>query len=228
MNIKDMSITALVPARKENVGFIDKNILSFGDSNLLVYKLRQLKKVKGINQIVVSSDDQVILEIAESEGAIALKRPYEYAKKEILFGKFVEYICQQIDSTHIMWACVTSPFVDETKYEEAIRTYFEKLEEGYDSLITVQNHKRFILDKNGTVNYKRGLQHKESSSLSELYLYTNGIALAPRKKMIEWKYNWGHIPYMLNVDKKTGIDISDRFDYEIAKLILKENELSEE
>lgn len=213
------SITAVVPARKEKSRLLDKNILPFGESNLLLHKIRQLKKVQEVNEIVVSSEDKDILEMAEAEGVAALRRPQIYAEREKPFAKFVEYICGQLESGHILWACVTSPFITEKDYTDAIALYFDKLNEGYDSLVTVKKLKRYILDKNGAVNFKRGVQHKNSEDLSDLYLFTNGIVLAPREKMIEWKYNWGHIPYMLEVSKKKGIDISDQYDYEVAKLI---------
>lgn len=213
-------IAAIVPARKEQERLVDKNILPFGGCTLLEWKLRQLKKVPELDRVIVSSDDEKILEIAKREGVDVQKRPTEYAARENPFGKFVSYICGQVEAEHILWACVTSPFVDEGDYSPAIKLYFEKLKEGYDSLITVRQMKRFILDKNGAVNFKRGLLHRNSEDLSPLYLFTNGIVLAPREKIICWNYNWGHIPYMLEVDKKTSIDISDAFDYQCAKLLL--------
>lgn len=223
MNEVRKEITALVPVRKENTRLIDKNILPFGESNLLLHKLRQLKSVNYINRIVVSSEDDTILNMAKAAGVTALKRPQKYADRSEPFGRFVEYICNELSGEHILWACVTAPFVESDIYEDAIRTYFEKLEEGFDSLISVMKLRRFVLDENGAVNFRRGLRHKNSEDLSGLYLYTNGIVLAPREKMIQWKYNWGYIPYRYEVDKKVGIDISDSYDYRVACLLKEEN-----
>lgn len=222
MNDKRNVVTALVPVRKENSRLIDKNILPFGDSNLLLHKIQQLKSVECIDEIIVSSEDDTILNMADMAGVVTLKRPQEYADKKAFFGRFVEYICNEVSGEHILWACVTAPFVEAGMYKDAIKTYFEKLNEGYDSLISVLKLKRFILDENGAVNFRRGLKHKNSEELSNLYLYTNGIALAPRKKMVEWKYNWGYIPYRYEIDKKVGIDISDSFDYHMACLLEEE------
>ncbi len=215
-------MTAVVPARRESGRLSNKNTLPFGDSNLLVHKLRQLKQVEQINRIIVSSEDDEILELSRSEGVEALRRPKEYADRDCVFGRFVSYICSAVPGEDILWTCVTSPFVNEGTYREAIRVYYDKLSEGYDSLITVQTHKRFMLDKNGSLNFKRGLKHPYSEQLPELFLYTNGIAMAPRKKMIEWNYNWGHIPYMYIVDKVTGMEINDAYDYKYAEYLLKE------
>jgi N-acylneuraminate cytidylyltransferase len=214
-------ITAIIPVRRENGRLPNKNILPFGDSNLLIHKIRQLKLVTKVNKIIVSSECDEMLEMARREGVIPLKRPIEYASRKTSFGKYVNYICKEVEGTHVLWAPVTSPLVETSLYEEAISLYFEKLNEGYDSLITVQPHKRFLIDSNGSLNFRRGLQHKNSEDLPELFIFTNGIVMAPRLSMIEWNYNWGYMPYRMEVDKKAGIDISDIYDYEFAKFLLK-------
>lgn len=210
------TVTAIIPARKESNRLKDKNILPFGKTTLLEHKLSQLKRVDEISQIVLSSDDEEILSIGKKYGVTVIKRPDEYAQRECPFGRFVEYICSQVDGDDVLWACCTSPFVDEVLYSHAIKIYKEKLKEDYDSLISVQKLNRFVLDKNGPVNYQKGLRHKNSEQLDDLLLFTNGVVIADRKKMIEWKYTWGNVPYLVEVDKKTGIDISDKFDYDVA------------
>ena len=58
------TLTAIIPVRAGSRRLHNKNILPFGDSNLLVHKIRQLKAVKSIDEIVVSSDSDVMLEMA--------------------------------------------------------------------------------------------------------------------------------------------------------------------
>lgn len=213
------NITAIIPVRKENGELYNKNLLEFGDSNLLVHKIRQLKALPELSRIIVTSECKEMLEMAKGEGVIALERPIEYALHGVSFGKFVEYICSQIEGTHILWTCVTSPLVEKELYKKAIRLYLEKIQEGYDSLISVKLQKQFMLDKNGALNYRKGLKHRSSENLPELYILTNGIALARREDMIKWKYNWGHIPFRMLIDKRSGVDISDRYDYEFARIL---------
>ena len=47
-------ITAIVPVRKGSVRVKNKNIRPFGESSLLELKIKQLKKVSGISEIIVS------------------------------------------------------------------------------------------------------------------------------------------------------------------------------
>jgi N-acylneuraminate cytidylyltransferase len=46
---------------------------------------------------------------------------------------------------------------------------------------------------------------------------TDGILIAPRLKMIEWKYFHGTNPFMFKMDKRSSIDIDDIYDLECAK-----------
>ena len=209
-------ITAIVPARKEEKIIKDKNILPFGESTLLEHKLKQLKGVQDLDKIIVSTEDDNISRIALNAGVEVMIRPETYASPECLFGDFVEYVCSELSGDDILWSCVTSPFIETSDYSDAIKLYYRILDEGYDSLITVTKLKRHILDANGAVNFKRGIQHKNSEDLNGLFLFTNGIVIAPRNKMIQWKYHWGHLPYMMEISKKKGIDIIDQYDYEVA------------
>ena len=52
----EKSITAVIPVKAKSTRLPGKNILPFADSNLLIHKIRQLKQVESISDIVVSSD----------------------------------------------------------------------------------------------------------------------------------------------------------------------------
>lgn len=217
------SITAIVPVKGESTRLPRKNILPFGKSNLLLHKIEQLKCVEGLTDIVVSSDSEEMLEMAEKAGATAMKRPEKYANESVPFGRFLDYLCEVLPNEHIMWACVTSPLVEPYLYNKAIKTYFEKLKEGYDSLITCLPCQSYYMDEQGPINFKVGLEHKNSEYLQPIYHFTNGINLAPKDKIAEWHYNYGPKAYRLLVNKREAIDIDDMYDYVCAKAMLEMN-----
>lgn len=212
-------ITAVVPVKGNSSRLPNKNILPFGDSNLLQHKIEQLKQVRGLHEIIVSSDSDEMLAIGEKCGVKAIKRPTRYADESVPFGMFLEYVCDIIEGDHLMWACATSPCVEPYLYEKAIKTYFEKLQEGYDSLVTCSPYQTYLMDENGPLNFKMGLEHKNSEQLPMLYHFTNGIDLAPKDKVREWHYNYGPKYYKLLVNKREAADIDDVYDYEMAKAL---------
>ena len=213
------TVSAIVPVKGNSSRLPNKNILPFGDSNLLQHKIEQLKKVDGLYEIIVSSDSDEMLEIGEKCGVKAIKRPTKYADESVPFGMFLEYVCDIIGGEHLMWACATSPCVEPYLYEKAIKIYFEKLQEGYDSLITCAPYQTYLMDENGPLNFKMGLEHKNSEQLPMLYHFTNGIDLAPKDKVKEWHYNYGPKAYRLLVNKREAADIDDIYDYEMAKVL---------
>lgn len=218
-------ITAIVPAKGMSNRLPGKNILPFGESNLLIHKIRQLKQVEAIKEIIVSSEDEEILNMAKEEGVRAIKRPYEFSLETLPFQEFLYYIVGEAKEEHIMWACCTSPMVDTEIYERGCMTYFEKLKEGYDSLITVMEYHHYLLDQNmKPYTFKWGPEHKNSQDLDKLYFFTDGIQLAPKVSMLKWRYYFGKKPYGMEVDLKTSTDIDTIFDYLLARMQFYMNE----
>ena len=103
--------------------------------------------------------------------------------------------------------------MDSKLYRKAIATYFDNLNKGYDSLITLNPMQSFFLDKNGPINFETGLNHKNSEYLDPIYHFTNGINIAPKRQIAKWHYNYGPNPYKLMVNKREAIDIDDIYDY---------------
>ena len=122
-----------------------------------------------------------------------------------------------VDGDDILWATCTAPLVFPKQYKEAISLYYKALEDGYDSLVSMEKFKRYLWDDNGPINYELGIRHVPSQQLKPLYFVTDGILLAPRSKMIEWKYFHGSNPYRYILDKRTSIDIDDGLDLACAR-----------
>ncbi len=213
-----MSITAVIPVREGSRRLKNKNIAPFAGTNLLINKINQLKQVERIDNIVVSSDSELMLRMAESQGATIHRRAPEFCdEKTKTFGEVVAHVCENVPGEDIIWATCTAPLVFPKHYKEAIDLYYKALEDGYDSLVSMEQFKRYLWDDNGPVNYELGIKHVPSQQLKPLYFCTDGILMAPRHKMIEWKYFHGSNPYRYILDKRTSVDIDDGLDLACAR-----------
>ena len=213
-----MEITAIIPVREGSRRLKNKNIAPFAGTNLLINKINQLKQVEEISNIVVSSDSDLMLTMAESQGVMTHKRAPEFCdEKTKTIGEVVAHICENVPGDDILWATCTAPLVFPKHYREAIKLYQEALKQGYDSLASMEKFKRYLWNDDGPVNYELGIKHVPSQQLPPLYFVTDGILLAPRKKMIEWKYFHGSNPYRYILDKRTSIDIDDGLDLACAR-----------
>ncbi|MCL2096480.1 MAG: NTP transferase domain-containing protein [Oscillospiraceae bacterium] len=213
-----MSITAVIPVRAGSRRLENKNVAPFAGTNLLIHKIEQLKKVKEIDDIVVSSDSDSMLDMAKTKGVKTHKRAIEYCdEKTKSFGEVVGHIAENVGGTHILWATCTCPLVFPETYSEAVKQYFIALSDNYDSLISFEILKRYIWNEEGPINYNIGLKHVPSQELPALYAPTFGITIAPRRQMIEWNYFHGTNPYKFIIDKRSSIDIDDGLDLAVAR-----------
>jgi CMP-N-acetylneuraminic acid synthetase len=214
------SMFALVPAREYDAHMPGKNVLPIKDTTILVHKIRQLKKVFPKEAIYVSSESPEYLRLATEEGVVADVRPMEFADPLAIFGDFVHYVASSLSCNHILWASPTSPLVDDKDFELAIDLYFKILKQGYDSLITTNKLKRFLLDENGPLNFRFSIQERSAAELPVLFEFINGIVIAPRESMLKWRYNWGLLPYKLQLPPHKIVDICNEAEYNFARFLV--------
>ncbi len=156
--------------------------------------------------------------MAKSAGADIHKRTLEDCdEKTKTFGEVVRHIAESVYGETILWATCTSPLVFPKDYREAIAAYYPALEQGCDSLMSVESFKRYIRNEEELINYGLGLKHVPSQQLPTFYFVTDGVLMAPRLKMIEWAYFHGKHPYKFLVNKRTGCDIDDGLDLACAR-----------
>ncbi|MBR4356078.1 MAG: hypothetical protein IKP96_05920 [Elusimicrobiaceae bacterium] len=230
--IADQTITAVIPVRAGSRRLPNKNILPFGDSNLLVHKIRQLKQVSALDYIVVSSDSDLMLDMAANEQRhssdlqvpqIKLhKRAPEYCdEKTKTFNEVVEHVALSIPGDIIMWAPCVCPLTTPVSYQHALEAYKEKVVQTptYDSVISSKAFKEYLFNERGPLNWDPS-HHIPSQQLPNWQIIVNGFYIAPRLKMAEWKFVYGKHPYLYTLTKKEAVDIDDADDFEIAKALL--------
>ena len=212
---------AIIPAREKDSILNEKNNLPFGNHTLLTNKIMQLKKVENIEEIIVSTDSTKYIKIAQENNVSFLKRPKKLVNNASNFRDLIHHIVDNVKSENILWAPVVTPFIDSYDYEVSIEKYYDGLNQGYDSLISVVKLKRKVLDSNGPLNFSF---HDSEEKQFSLFQYINGISIAPTNKMRKWKYNWGKNPYKFLLNSFKAIEICDKTDYKIACSLLNFND----
>lgn len=219
--INNLSVTAVIPVRGGSRRVPNKNIRKFGNSSLLVNKIRQLKQVDFIDRIIVSSDSDVMLQVAADENVEIQKRPLEYCdEKTRTFNEVVEYVASHAEGDVMMWTPCTCPLVEPDSYKGAIKAFEESVltSQKYDSVVSAKILKEYVFDEDGPVNFNP-VHHVPSQELPDWKIIINGFLIALRKDMILWKYFYGKKPLLIPVDKISAIDIDDMDDFVMAELI---------
>ena len=109
--MKQGKVTAVVAVRKGSQRVPNKNIKPFGDTTLLDLKLQTLLKVSNIDEIIVNSDCDEMIEIGKSYGVKTKKREEYFASSEASNSEFHGHIGKTTDTDFIFLAPVCSPFI---------------------------------------------------------------------------------------------------------------------
>ncbi|WP_305985105.1 cytidylyltransferase domain-containing protein [Roseibium sp. MMSF_3544] len=79
-----MNCVALIPARGGSKGVPGKNLKKLAGKPLIAWTLEETSKVKAVSEIVVSTDDQKIADVAAEYGApVPFMRPAEFANDNV-------------------------------------------------------------------------------------------------------------------------------------------------
>lgn len=220
--IQNKSVVAVIPVRAGSRRLPNKNILPFGDSNLLVHKIRQLKSVSSIDSVVVSSDSDIMLQMARDEGVLTHKRAIEYCdEKTKTFNEVVQNVAENVNGDILMWAPCVCPLTTTENYVAALNTFAEKVlkTKEYDSVISGKMFKEYLWGDKKPLNYNP-VRHVPSQQLPDWKIIVNGFYIAARQNMIDWQYFYGKKPFISILSKREAVDIDDAEDFAIAEALL--------
>ncbi len=213
-----MKIKALVAVRSGSMRVQNKNLRPFAGSSLLEVKLEQLKRIKGLDGIVVNSNDDTMLEIAQKMGCETVKRDPYYASNEVSMSDVYKNMAENCDCDVIAYINVTNPLLKDETIEKAIEEYKNMTD--YDSLNSAHLVKEFMFLDNKPVNYD--LKHQpRSQDLPDYYALNFAINIISREKMISCKNVVGEKPWIYGIDEIEATDIDNPIDFEFSEFVFK-------
>ena len=135
-------VIAMIPVRAGSERVQNKNTRLFGNTNLLQLKLKLLKCVQGINQIVVSTDCRKSADIAIKNGAKVQWRSKYYAGSKVTNDKHWHHIAKTTPGDVVFLAQVTSPLLRVSSMQSALNLFLNS--NYYDSINSVSAEKSFF------------------------------------------------------------------------------------
>ena len=211
-------IVAVIPVRVGSTRVTDKGIRPFDSTTLLEKKIASLKMVSGIDEIVVSSDGQKILDIAKKNGVNTHLREGYYASSDCTGSEFFENLAGSIDSDILVYSPPTSPFVKPATVDLAIEKYKS---EDCDSVATVHEVKHHMWLDNKPMNYDI-LNSPNSQDLPEIMRITYGVCVNSNKNVIKYKNVVGVRPFLLSIDEIEAVDIDTMLDFRFAEYLFRQ------
>lgn len=214
-------IVGLVPVKGSSDRVPMKNLRKFGNTSLLELKLSQLTKAKGFKKIIISSEQEKILQIAEKYGFQIHKRNPKYSTSDIPMSEVYSYIASEIEGENIAWINVTNPLANTEIYNNAVRLYNE-IDNTYDCLLSAVNLQENVFYKGVPVNFNPS-PWPRSQDLKGLCSIPFVINILKRKDMINWGSCVGKYPYFYYLNKLEAWDIDTQEDFDFCEMIYNKN-----
>jgi CMP-N,N'-diacetyllegionaminic acid synthase len=209
-------LVAVVPVRQGSVRLKDKNFKPFGGKNLLEVKLDQLKRVREIDEIVVNTDSQQAIEIAQKYNVKYLERDSYYASSECINRNHWRNLAETTQADYIMHTLCTSPLIRDTSYFDILQLYRDRVLTGEnDSVNTVREVKKFMWLNGKPLNYEMG-EAPNSQDLPDVVSITFGISIISRELLLEGCSVIGRKPFFYRLDEVEAVDIDTPLEFEFA------------
>tara|TARA_Y100000590_G_C15715221_1_gene1011646 strand:- start:41 stop:727 length:687 start_codon:yes stop_codon:yes gene_type:complete len=211
-------IVAVVAVRAGSQRVPKKNIRKFHNTNLLELKLNVLVKCKQIDEIVVNSDSQEMLEIGKKYNVSTQKREQYFASSEASNSEFHGHIAETTKGDVIFLAPVCSPFISSVRHDEVIK-YFKS--ENFDSLTSTHSIKGHLWLDNKPLNYKLD-NIPNSQDLPDIKMLNYGVSLIEKDMMLKNKALIGDNPGFIDLSAIESMDINTLEEFKLAEITFKE------
>lgn len=212
-----MGYIGFLPARAGSERVKNKNTRPFAgfDGGLLELKLRQLHEVRRLDEIIVSSNDPVVLDYARhfaahvDERVVPLERPDEYGVSATSMERFIaDYIAHLRDRGTMLWTHVTHPFVTSALYDEALDVYEKALLQGHDSLVSATKVQKFLWRDGKPFNYDNSSEKwPRSQDIPPIWDINHAIYIMPFEVMRAAGDRISEKSYFLPMEEGASMDI---------------------
>lgn len=217
-----MNILAVIPARGGSKGIPRKNLRILAGKPLICYALENAKKSVYITDIVVSSDNAEILELAQKYDIFPLQRRPELAQDTVTLDPVIyDAVIAMEAKRNITYDIVitmqpTSPLLHFSTLDNGISAF---LEDDKDSYISVVNRPHLSWRKSEgrfVPNYARRLNRQQ---LDPMYFETGAFFISRRNKISE-NDRLGKNVSIYEIPENEAVDIDTPEDWLLCEHIL--------
>jgi CMP-N,N'-diacetyllegionaminic acid synthase len=225
---KGKTFLAIIPARGGSKRLPRKNVLDLAGKPLIAWTIEASLKSQYIDQVIVTSDDDEILDISKRLEAEIIKRPKELATDTASSFDTVKHaIDNSILCDFIVLLQPTSPLRTNQHIDEAIELLISKNADAIVSVCEMDHSPLWsnILPENASMeNFIRDeIKNKRSQDLEKYYRLNGAIYICKMDKLLDEKsFMLKDNIFAYQMDRKSSVDIDSAIDFSIAKCLIKD------
>ena len=232
---KNKTFLAIIPARGGSKRLPRKNVLDLNGKPLIAWSIEAGLKSNYIDEVMVTTDDDEIIDISKKFGAnVPFKRPEkladDYATRPEVIKHAIEFYQNELGKQfdYLVFLQPTSPLRDEKDIDNAIEFMFEKNGDAVVSVCELEHpiHWSGTLpeDKNMSKFLDNVAVQSRSQDLEKYYRLNGAIYICDVQKFLEegcvfLKENI----FAFEMAQEKSIDIDTDFDVNMVKRIIESN-----
>lgn len=228
-----MKLLSIIPARGGSKGIPRKNLAKINGRPLIEYSIKAALDVNQITDLIVSTDDKEIADIARELGAqVPFIRPLELATDQAQSAPVVMHAVEFMEKLKgykydaVLMLQPTCPLRKSLHIKKALNIYQSSDCDSLVSVVSVSQHpyrmKKLVGDK--LINYiDQGFENmKPRQELPEVYIRNGAIYLCSRSVIMDKKVLVGENCYGLVMNDFESVNIDRKLDLVLAETILRE------
>jgi len=218
---------AIIPARGGSKGVPRKNKRLLNGKPLVAYSIEAAMQCREIERIILSSDDEEILEIGRGYGIEAERRPEDLSGDKVPVLPVVQYLITQLRGTgnapkNVIILQPTNPF----RRAKTISDVIKKLETSTaDCVVTiseVSQHPYRVRKMEGTLLKPiiDGVDpYGQRQELPDMYFFNGSVIGSRPEVFMQRKDFYGETLTGIKIDPIEGFDIDTELEFEFAEFL---------
>ena len=217
------SIVALVPMRHHSQRVPGKNYRPLGGKPLFHHILETLLSVPEINQVVVDTDSEPIMEGLRQHFSqvVIINRPEHLRADDVPMNDILLHDTAQVEADFYLQTHSTNPLLRPGTVSRAIETFLKAFP-GNDSLFSVTRWQTRLYDQYGAaINHDPSVL-LQTQDLPPVYEENSCLYLFTRQNLLEWHHRIGANPILFEIDPAEAWDIDEELDFAITDFLMRQ------
>ncbi|WP_432702107.1 cytidylyltransferase domain-containing protein [Lysinibacillus sphaericus] len=221
-------ILAVIPARGGSKGITRKNIRNLAGKPLIAWTIEKAQKSKYISRLILSSDDDEIIEVAKKYGCdVPFKRPKELAQDDTPGIEPVIHSVQYMSDEEYDYVVLLQPTSPLCTVEDIDGCIELALKENSDFVVTVTESDKspYWMYKISNTGYMQPLIEQESlvtrrQALPKAYSLNGAVYVGKVDKLLKERTFLTSKTKAFSMPSERSFDIDSEIDFMICEQIL--------
>ena len=218
-----VNLVALVPMRHNSQRVPGKNYRILAGKPLFHHILETLLAVPEIDQIVVDTDSELVMNSLGSDfpQVTIINRPENLRADDISMNDILLYDTQQVQAGFYLQTHSTNPLLKPETVSRAVQGLMANYPSHHDSLFSVTRLQTRLYDQLG-----RAINHDpavliQTQDLPPVYEENSCLYIFTRENLLQRHHRIGEKPMMFEINTDEAWDIDEELDFAMTDFLLR-------